>query len=136
MTIISGWATEIMKEQLNNSKLVEYLFVLVALGILFIATKNFFKAPYIYSIVSDPLKFPDDQNEKVTANGWIQKLKNKLVSSRGMKTEWIQGIEKKKQELNQVKYFDMLTKLPNRVKLMKDFQQRLSLHTTRVATWK
>ncbi|WP_091268853.1 diguanylate cyclase domain-containing protein [Alkalibacterium thalassium] len=27
----------------------------------------------------------------------------------------------------------MLTKLPNRVKLMKDFQERLSLHTTRDA---
>ena len=131
MTIISEWATEIMKGQVNNSLYVEYLFVLVALGILFIATKNFFKAPYIYSIVSDPLKFPDDHNEKATANDWIQKLKNKLFSSRGKKSEWIQEIEKKKHELNQVKYFDMLTKLPNRVKLMKDFQERLSLHTTR-----
>ncbi|GAB2319036.1 hypothetical protein IRB23SM22_12940 [Alkalibacterium sp. s-m-22] len=85
-----------MTGQLNRFLLIEYFFVLVVLGILFIATKNFFKAPYIYSIVSDPLKFPDDQNEKATANDWIQKLKNKLFSSRGKKSEWIQEIEKKK----------------------------------------
>ena len=65
MTIIFGWATEIMKGQVNNSLYVEYLFVLVALGILFIATKNFFKAPYIYSIVSDPLKFPTIRMKKL-----------------------------------------------------------------------
>lgn len=51
-----------------------------------------------------------------------------LFLSKGKKTEWMQAIANAKNELNQIKYFDRLTKLPNRLKLINDFNEYVAVH--------
>ncbi|MCC5895793.1 MAG: bifunctional diguanylate cyclase/phosphodiesterase [Alkalibacterium sp.] len=129
MTNIFGWILNVSTYQLNTQVLFEYMVTLLTLGIVYYWTRRFFKPAHVFSIVNDPLQYPDDEKKKEPAKGWIQAFKNFL--SFGNKKELFlqEEIQKKQNQLNQVKYFDMLTKLPNRVKLMKDFKDRLTVHT-------
>lgn len=129
MTNISGWTMNGSTHQLNTQILFEYMILTFLLSLVYRWTRRFFKPPHVFSIVSDPFKHSEDGNEKESVKGWIHKLKNKLFSVNKKEKILQAEIQKKQCQLNQVTYFDELTKLPNRVKLMKDFKDRLTVHT-------
>ncbi|MDZ7835799.1 MAG: hypothetical protein U5K84_11250 [Alkalibacterium sp.] len=82
---------------------------------------------YIFSIVDDPYS---DQNELFSEErkSWIKKLFDKFNLLSRHEKALLEKARKQKEELHQVTYFDMLTKLPNRTKLHKDFEVKLVKH--------
>lgn len=111
---------------LNHQVIRDYLFISVLLFLIFRLSKRFFKPAYILSVVNDPLDYPGGSK---IARSWFRLLKDKLFQVDKKDKKWREAIQKKKEELHQVTYFDMLTKLPNRVKLVKEFKDRLAVST-------
>lgn len=105
-----------------------FLIVIICLAALYI-NKIVCKPNYIFSIVSDPYDYPDNSKQKKSAKKWWKLLSQKLKRSGRNQEEWRDAYEKKKHELHKITYFDMLTNLPNRVKLVEDFKDRLALST-------
>ncbi|GAB2491353.1 hypothetical protein GCM10008929_14380 [Alkalibacterium psychrotolerans] len=115
--------------QLNTLTAIEHILVaLICFAALFI-TINFSKPAHVYSIISDPYDYPDKSKQNKSVKKWWQILSNKLKRSGKDEDKWRDAYEKKKHELHKITYFDMLTNLPNRVKLVQDFKARLAVST-------
>lgn len=120
--------------QQNIQAIFNYsIVVIICLAALQI-NKFHFKSKHIYSIVSDPYDYGDKSKQKKSAGKWWKLLTKKLKRSGKDEQEWRNAYEKKKHELHQITYFDMLTNLPNRVKLVQDFKDRLTISTTNDAS--
>lgn len=129
MINIFGWYLNISRHQPDNQLLLEYMMATVMLSFVYFLTRRFFKPAHVYSIVNDPFKYPDGNNERHSVKQWIKAIKRTLFSGHKKERYLQEEIQKKQSQLNQIKYFDILTKLPNRVKLVKDFENRLAAHT-------
>ncbi|MCC5890398.1 MAG: bifunctional diguanylate cyclase/phosphodiesterase [Alkalibacterium sp.] len=128
MTFISLWNVHAII-QLNRLLAIEFFLVaVICLATLYINQK-FSKPGYIFSIISDPYDYPEKSNDKKSAKKWWRILSSKLKRSGKDEEEWRNAYEMKKNELDKLTYFDMLTNLPNRVKLVKDFKERLAAST-------
>lgn len=128
MTFIALWSVPELI-QLNTEIILECsLVVSICLSALYI-NKYCLKPGYVYSIISDPYNLSDKSKKNKSAQKWWKILTSKLKQSGKDEDSWRDAYEKKKKELHKVTYFDMLTNLPNRVKLVKDFKERLAICT-------
>ncbi|PRY83226.1 putative bifunctional diguanylate cyclase/phosphodiesterase [Alkalibacterium olivapovliticus] len=126
-----GWFLNISTLQPNYQSLLEYMMAIALLGLVYILTRRFFKPAHVYSIVSDPFKYPDGNNRRQSVKKWVSAIKQTFFSGNKKEQYLQEEIQKKQHQINQIKYFDMLTKLPNREKLMKDFKEKLTAHTNK-----
>ncbi|GAA0361974.1 hypothetical protein GCM10008932_13240 [Alkalibacterium iburiense] len=95
--------------------------IVIILSIL--RVKNLNKRKFIFSFISDSDSVTDEERSK----SWIKKLQQKFKKL--SKKELLETVEQNQKELHKVTYFDLLTELPNRVKLTKEFEKFLSSQT-------
>jgi len=95
---------------------------------LYLISRKNCPSKYIFSIVDDPYS---DQNSLFSeeSKGWIKRLFDKFNLLSRHEKALLENARRQKEALHQVTYFDMLTKLPNRTKLNKDFEVKLVKHT-------
>lgn len=92
--------------------------------VLYLLSKKNGSSPYVFSIIGGSNHNNEKDKSNQEKNSWLRNIWSKLFFSNKEKQALIKELEENKEKLYQKTYFDKLTKLPNRMKLRKEFNAK------------
>ena len=121
---------ELTMKYIGTERSLNFTSLMIGLLIvcLYIISQKINAPSYIYSIVDKPFDFYDPSSQRDKHKNSLKRgqlLKNIWKTFAGKRTDMIKHINKSDEKIYKLSYYDPLTNLPNRIKLVEEFEKAL-----------